>query len=220
MKRLPIIIAALAATLLFTALGQKPTPTEMPKAQPTPSPKRTVESASKNSNTNSNDNSSDNKAESKKDKGTKVSNDKEKPAKQISVTPDDMARLPAGKSFVADTRHGAIYDFDASSKAVDFNRIKLRTDTGQISMKSLLEKLWPGKSESTHLSVGTPKDLKRRSASQTPVRNGGENFTCDGLKCDCLGDDDCNNMFGSNVCGSIAVCREDGTCSCLRIGQK
>jgi hypothetical protein len=114
MKRLPIIIAALAATLLFTALGQKPTPTEMPKARPTPSPNRTVESASKNSNTNSNDNSSDNKAESKKDKGTKVSNDKEKAAKQISVTPDDIARLPAGKSFVADTRHGAIYDFDAS----------------------------------------------------------------------------------------------------------
>ena len=188
--------------------------------QPTPSPNRRAENASKSSNANSNDTGSNNGAESKKEKGTMGSSEKEKAARKVSVTPDDIARLPAGKSYVVDTRHGAIYDFDASTKPVDFNRIKLRTDTGQISMKSLLEKLWPGKSESTHLSVGTPKDLKRRSASKTPVRNGGENFTCDGLKCDCSGDDDCNNMFGSNVCGSIAVCREDGTCSCLRIGQK
>src|SRR5213592_465177 len=151
MKRLPIIIAALAATLLFTALGQKPRPTEMPKVQPTPSPNRTVESASKNTNTNSNNNSSGKTAESNKEKGTKGSNDKEKPAKQVSVTPDDIARLPAGKSYVADTRHGAIYDFDTSSKSVDFNRIKLRTDSGEISMESLLQRLGADKSRSTHL---------------------------------------------------------------------
>ena len=42
------------------------------------------------------------------------------------------------------------------------------------------------------------------------------NFTCSGLRCDCTGDADCNDMFSSNVCGDIASCDESG-CACLRI---
>lgn len=42
-------------------------------------------------------------------------------------------------------------------------------------------------------------------------------FTCTGLSCSCSGDNDCNDMFSSDVCGDIAACYHDGTCACLRI---
>lgn len=43
-------------------------------------------------------------------------------------------------------------------------------------------------------------------------------FTCKGLLCSCNGDNDCNDMFTSNVCGEFALCDETG-CYCLRIRQ-
>jgi hypothetical protein len=41
-------------------------------------------------------------------------------------------------------------------------------------------------------------------------------FQCDRLTCTCQGDDDCNDMFSSGVCGDIATCR-DGGCWCWRL---
>ena len=41
-------------------------------------------------------------------------------------------------------------------------------------------------------------------------------FACEGLKCTCQGDADCNDMFEAGVCGDIASCNDDtGECSCL-----
>lgn len=46
---------------------------------------------------------------------------------------------------------------------------------------------------------------------------GSSEFTCEGLACTCSGDDDCNDMFTSNVCGDLAYCDADtGECHCLR----
>lgn len=44
-------------------------------------------------------------------------------------------------------------------------------------------------------------------------------FSCSRLACSCSGDDDCNDMFSSGVCGDIASCDETGggvRCGCLR----
>lgn len=50
-----------------------------------------------------------------------------------------------------------------------------------------------------------------------PIADGGGRlgFSCDRLTCDCSGDDDCNDMFSSGVCGDIAFCSETG-CWCFR----
>jgi hypothetical protein len=47
----------------------------------------------------------------------------------------------------------------------------------------------------------------------------GTGYTCDGAICTCTGDEDCNDMFSSGVCGDIAQCRSEGGfeyCWCLR----
>jgi hypothetical protein len=53
------------------------------------------------------------------------------------------------------------------------------------------------------------------------VGGSGLGFQCTGLHCSCNGDDDCNDMFTTNVCGDIAQCYEDSDgsvrCECLRI---
>ena len=44
-------------------------------------------------------------------------------------------------------------------------------------------------------------------------------FGCDSLLCGCSGDDDCNDMFSSDLCSGIAVCDETGgrvRCVCIR----
>ena len=42
-------------------------------------------------------------------------------------------------------------------------------------------------------------------------------YTCEGLKCTCKGDADCNDMFEAKVCGDIASCDTvKDSCSCLK----
>lgn len=40
-------------------------------------------------------------------------------------------------------------------------------------------------------------------------------FACNPVACVCRGDLDCNDMFGTNVCGERAICI-DGFCYCSR----
>jgi hypothetical protein len=53
---------------------------------------------------------------------------------------------------------------------------------------------------------------------------GGLGYTCSGLECSCTGDIDCNDMFGSGVCGDIASCDTSDplnpTCKCLILRVK
>jgi hypothetical protein len=41
-------------------------------------------------------------------------------------------------------------------------------------------------------------------------------YTCEGLACSCVGDEDCNDMFLHGGCGDIAQCSSDGTCWCFK----
>lgn len=41
-------------------------------------------------------------------------------------------------------------------------------------------------------------------------------FTCSGFACTCRGDQDCNDMYSTGLCGDVGVCDENG-CWCLRI---
>jgi hypothetical protein len=63
----------------------------------------------------------------------------------------------------------------------------------------------------------TTQPLPLRSASAS--RSRGLGFECGGLICACSGDDDCNDLFTSGLCGA-AVCFPDKrggvVCVCLR----
>ena len=42
-------------------------------------------------------------------------------------------------------------------------------------------------------------------------------YSCEGLFCTCMGDEDCNDMFLHAGCGDVAQCNQAGNCSCLRV---
>jgi hypothetical protein len=39
-------------------------------------------------------------------------------------------------------------------------------------------------------------------------------YSCSGSICKCYGDDDCNDMFSSDVCKGAALCHSNGTTWC------
>lgn len=42
-------------------------------------------------------------------------------------------------------------------------------------------------------------------------------YTCEGLRCTCQGDADCNDMFKDDVCGDVASCDTGAdSCSCIK----
>ena len=50
----------------------------------------------------------------------------------------------------------------------------------------------------------------------------GSSYSCGGGVCTCYGDDDCNDMFSSGVCGGAGLCHDDakGTwCECVSGGS-
>lgn len=55
--------------------------------------------------------------------------------------------------------------------------------------------------------------LKVRSRNLAPA-----GFQCQGLRCSCQGDLDCNDLFSTDLCGPIASCDNNtGVCECLRL---
>jgi hypothetical protein len=212
------VIAVIAVVLMCTALtgsvllaqkNKKPEP-QRPRAQPSPTVQKEVEPLKSQPTT--------------KHSGNDATQQSAQSAKQDSpccgqslhstrVTADDLSRNPAGENYVVDTtRHGAVFDFDSKSRAIDFSRITVRTRSGSVSMEELLKKLLPGTADRSALRIGNPKELSRGKASQTLGRL---NYNCPpGEPCTCTGDDDCNKMFTDGVCGDIAVCYPTG-CACL-----
>lgn len=138
--------------------------------------------------------------------------------REIRITSSDIGRLPVGKNYFVDlTRRGVIYDFDSTARPIDFTRVTVRTAKGDVAMETWLKGQFPriaaSRWRSGHLRIGDAKKFRSVSGRRPPLR--APSFTCDGNRCDCHGDDDCNDMFGSGVCGQIASCTPED-CSCLR----
>ena len=70
------------------------------------------------------------------------------------------------------------------------------------------ERLVPGRAR---LTIG-PAEIQ---TMRRLVQGGGLNFACNAVFCACRGDADCNDMFGTNVCGGRAICIDD-YCYCGR----
>ncbi len=92
---------------------------------------------------------------------------------------------------------------------------------------------------SSHLCVnGICQESNNQSTANQPINNtkllkpklpggiGGvgrvktAGYSCEGLRCDCVGDADCNDMFTNAGCGDVSSCQTDAngvvTCSCIK----
>ena len=70
------------------------------------------------------------------------------------------------------------------------------------------------------LTVYRPCAVDRVSSELRRGPSTGLGYSCDGLICTCIGDEDCNDMFTSAGCGDISQCRSEGGfqyCWCLRL---
>lgn len=147
--------------------------------------------------------------------GQKNTTPQRKPAiKQVQVTSQLVSRQPASKAYTLDlTRKGTIYNL---ATGIDYSRVRVRTAKGDMTMSELIQK--SGKSISGALRVGMTSDIRTQklNLSRRPGGSGGLNFSCQNLVCVCTGDQDCNDLFTSDVCGEIAICYPDG-CICIRI---
>ncbi len=133
-----------------------------------------------------------------------------KPVKQVQVRAQTIANQPTGKPYALDlTRKGTIYNVPSN---VDLSRLRIHTSKGEVALSDLTEK---GK-KSGRLMVGFTTDLrdtKLNLGSPSVVAK----YSCEGLKCNCTGDVDCNDMFGAGVCGDVASCDTgNGTCECYK----
>lgn len=62
------------------------------------------------------------------------------------------------------------------------------------------------------LSTGRPHSFRPLWGATSSVA-----FECSGPFCVCRGDEDCNDMFSTDVCGPVAECNYNtGVCICLR----
>jgi hypothetical protein len=131
--------------------------------------------------------------------------------KRVQVTADTVARQPASKAYILDlTRKGTAYSLASD---IDYSRVRIRTSKGE---KSLSELVGEGR-KSSGVIVGMASDLRNLKLNLPTVSGTIAKYSCEGLKCNCTGDVDCNEMFDAGVCGDVASCDNgEGTCQCLK----
>jgi hypothetical protein len=136
--------------------------------------------------------------------------EKKAEVKQVPITAEAVSKKPAAQPYVLDlTRRGKVY---ALAKGVDYERVKVHTAKGDMSVAEVIKK--SGKNVSGPIRVGTTSDIRAQGFNLH--RAGGLNYSCGELACVCTDDDDCNDLFTSNNCGPVAVCYPDG-CICIRL---
>jgi hypothetical protein len=132
--------------------------------------------------------------------------------RQVRITAASIARLPANKPYVIDLKQkGVAYDFDLSGGRINYSRVVVRTAAGDLPIATYLArkfreagiKGW--ETRRVQLTVlATRGPAKGGLGLKSPT--GPSPFTCNPVWCACQGDDDCNDMFTTNVCGDTAFC--------------
>jgi hypothetical protein len=147
-------------------------------------------------------------------------------SRQVRITAANITQLPANKPYVIDLKQkGVAYDFDHSGGRINYSRVVVRTATGDLPLATYLArkfreagiKGW--ETRRVQLTVlATRGPAKGGLGLKSPT--GPSPFTCNPVWCACQGDDDCNDMFTTNVCGDTAFCVDtsspDVKCYCER----
>jgi hypothetical protein len=145
--------------------------------------------------------------------------------RRIQVNAQTITALPSGKKYVADlTKRGVVYEFDSKSGRIDFNRVMVRTAQGYVAIGSFLEKKLPKdklpslKNTSLSLILGT----RATGTVQNPLANPLKEIECPNpYECSCHGENDCQKMLDSGLCGGTFFCFRYGDgrvfCDCERM---
>jgi hypothetical protein len=130
-------------------------------------------------------------------------------ARQVHVTAQMIAR---DKAYTLDLdRSGTVYTL---APDVDYDRVRVRTAKGEMPLTDLVGT----PRTKARVLVGWVNDLRTFKPGRAPRGAvAKDNYTCEGLRCECTGDVDCNEMFSADVCGDIASCNADsGKCACIK----
>jgi hypothetical protein len=141
-------------------------------------------------------------------------------ARVIRVTANEIAKLPARENYVVDLRQSEVtYDLDGTARAIDWNRVRVRRDSGEVGFLGYFRERFPklaGKTP-TRLVIGATGGIAQ-VFGLTDAPDGGTEYNCDkGIKmCDCNGTKDCNKMLKSGSCkNNVAECTADGGFYCV-----
>lgn len=137
-------------------------------------------------------------------------------ARGVRVSAGDITGT---ENYVVDLRKGNVtYDLDGTTRAIDWNRVRIRTAAGEVALSAYLREHSPtsAKRTPTRLVIGTQGGIQKAlgfKAAQKP----GTKYEC-GPKskiCSCSGGADCESLLLSNKCKGTAVCGvEDGAMYC------
>jgi hypothetical protein len=140
-------------------------------------------------------------------------------ARVIRVAAADIAKLSARQNYVVDLRKGNVtYDLDGTTRAIDWNRVRIRTAAGEVALNAYLREHSPARANSTptRLVIGAKGGVHKVLGFKA-AQNPGTEYEC-GPKskiCSCSGGIDCENLLLSNKCKGTAVCGvEDGAMYC------
>jgi hypothetical protein len=147
-------------------------------------------------------------------------------SRQVRINAATISQLPANKPYVIDLKQkGVAYDFEPSGGRINYSRVVVRTATGDVPIITYISKKfrddgvrgWIAKR--ARLTVFAAKSpAKGELGLKNPT--GRKPFTCNPIWCACQGDDDCNDMFTTNVCGDTAFCVDTSSagvkCYCER----
>ena len=126
-------------------------------------------------------------------------------ARVIRVTAADIARLPARQNYVVDLRQSnVVYDLDGTARAIDWNRVRIRTAAGEVALLAYLRERFPKLAEKTptRLAFGATAGIVKVLKLADEPDDGTEHKCFEDNICECAGKRDCKKMLKAGVCSS------------------
>lgn len=130
-------------------------------------------------------------------------------ARVIRVTAADIAKLTARENYIVDLRQSdVVYDLDGTARAIDWNRVILRGDTGDMASTAYFRERFPDNAGATpaRFVIGEKGGVQKVLGFKAPPNPGTEYKCPEGHNfCGCVGGVDCDAMLAAKVCGNNKV---------------
>jgi hypothetical protein len=137
--------------------------------------------------------------------------------RRIQVNSQTITALPSGRKYVVDlTKRGVKYEFDPKAGQIDFSRVMVRTDRGEVTIGSFLGTLIPKDKVAAFRYTSQSFRLGTQPTRTLPSpRTNTTNFDCNPKSCLCQGESDCQDMFDTIDCSAF-FCTPEPLCICKR----
>lgn len=129
--------------------------------------------------------------------------------RRIEVNTKTITSLAPGKNYTVDlTQRGVVYEFSHQAGQIDFSRVNVRTDRGEVAIGSFLETTFlKGKSAGFKYKSQAFSLATRQPGIVKNSPTGISNFSCDSNQCNCDGNRDCLDLLVySGLCDRLTFC--------------